>query len=732
MINHFNQSRSIYSRRVFLSQLRGSVTINSSQLSYSSALPSQFCPNATTFLHKSLYPQPHGTHAHFSPHRVNSRHFSFISRKKHSSPSKSTPANANTAMENNKSSSNNRTGSINSPSPNAADSALPGSFLAQFFLSPCAAANDLHLFSLHPKVFPNAPRARYWLNSIRLTLRELLIFSAALAAPTLLTPTLLSRLFQWIAKFDPTFIEFLSSLDNLSLSLYSSNFIIAAAVALYCALIKFPVGELIRRILGWPRSKLGETPPPKFPAKYYNLLLIMVAVCVAETLGSLILSLFAAPSREDPMLIETMLTGQIKYILSTSIISPSLEELLFRGLLFARLLRFVGVWPAYLLSSVAFGAVHYSPDAAKVCECILAGAFFAFSYQFTGKLIIPIALHCLNNSLIAWTFKNISPLAVNQENQHREQHLIRFFALDDYISLLQYALKSTVYSVDSGEFGAEVDNVFNLLDRGKKGYLSYEEFIYLWALQADIVDLMAAAYSCIEKNIQLPIITPELQGLQDASSNNNSHNNANSEINSKNSANSPNSCNEFTFPAVNFFERQHLLENAEKLSVLQHTIDANLSDIKSSAQFRSLSSASQHRLAEFSNRGASPIHSFHVKLFNSYYSQVCRAYLIANKMYPGENSPEGKSGSQGISKEQLAQYLKQLRVLDKEKYYDELCQLHSIAMRFNKHPLASITKNSMLPSERNEHEQSNMRAAAAGGLSFPQYPSRIRPGLDEI
>ena len=78
------------------------------------------------------------------------------------------------------------------------------------------------------------------------------------------------------------------------------------------------------------------------------------------------------------------------------------EEILFRGFILRIVERWVGSWPALLISSALFGAVHLSNENATAFGAaaigVEAGVLFAALYLWTRRLWVPIGLH------IAWNF----------------------------------------------------------------------------------------------------------------------------------------------------------------------------------------------------------------------------------------------------------------------------------------------------------------------------------------
>lgn len=80
------------------------------------------------------------------------------------------------------------------------------------------------------------------------------------------------------------------------------------------------------------------------------------------------------------------------------ILAPVLEEIMFRGILFPSLRARMGMWPAAILSSFIFGAIHlYSPPATVAIT--LGGIASCVAYERTRSLWPCILAHAANNAL---------------------------------------------------------------------------------------------------------------------------------------------------------------------------------------------------------------------------------------------------------------------------------------------------------------------------------------------
>ena len=96
--------------------------------------------------------------------------------------------------------------------------------------------------------------------------------------------------------------------------------------------------------------------------------------------------------------------------------APIVEEIMFRGYLFAALTRWKGPWPAAVISGALFGLAHvlaHPPIAWP--QLAVMGFLLALVFWITGSLLPCIALHAANNALVmslslGWTWQ--VPLAV--------------------------------------------------------------------------------------------------------------------------------------------------------------------------------------------------------------------------------------------------------------------------------------------------------------------------------
>lgn len=85
-------------------------------------------------------------------------------------------------------------------------------------------------------------------------------------------------------------------------------------------------------------------------------------------------------------------------ILCTAVLTPLLEEILYRGIVFDALLPVTGTAWAVLLSSLLFGGMHF--NMVQFVYAFLIAILLSIFYRKSGKLSVPILGHGLTNLLV--------------------------------------------------------------------------------------------------------------------------------------------------------------------------------------------------------------------------------------------------------------------------------------------------------------------------------------------
>jgi membrane protease YdiL (CAAX protease family) len=84
-------------------------------------------------------------------------------------------------------------------------------------------------------------------------------------------------------------------------------------------------------------------------------------------------------------------------ILLGVIVSPIVEELIFRGIILPALLKYTGLWQAVIFLSLVFAMIHWHLPA--FLPLFVMSIIFCYGYLYTGSLITPIGMHVLFNTL---------------------------------------------------------------------------------------------------------------------------------------------------------------------------------------------------------------------------------------------------------------------------------------------------------------------------------------------
>lgn len=84
-------------------------------------------------------------------------------------------------------------------------------------------------------------------------------------------------------------------------------------------------------------------------------------------------------------------------VISSILLSPIIEELVFRKIMFSSLEKMVGFWPSAVVSSVLFAVSHYNTSASL--GYILLGIVWCRAYRKSGNLGVVVIAHMIFNAL---------------------------------------------------------------------------------------------------------------------------------------------------------------------------------------------------------------------------------------------------------------------------------------------------------------------------------------------
>lgn len=144
-------------------------------------------------------------------------------------------------------------------------------------------------------------------------------------------------------------------------------------------------------------KKRGVSVKFSFRVKNYKMLFLSSLVVVTYVLGistpiykSFLLPLFNGAGEEltNPF-------NNLPFTISTIILAPVLEEILFRGLFLKGFLLKYSAKKAIIVSTILFAVIHLLPS--QIINALLLGLFFGFIYYKTKSIGYTIVLHFLAN-----------------------------------------------------------------------------------------------------------------------------------------------------------------------------------------------------------------------------------------------------------------------------------------------------------------------------------------------
>lgn len=133
---------------------------------------------------------------------------------------------------------------------------------------------------------------------------------------------------------------------------------------------------------------------------YYGVMIIVPAMLISILSGAVLSMLGYEEPLQDifECLADEKSTAGVRVVLGVSavVVAPVVEELVFRGVIFASLLRYCSLPMAVLISGVYFAAVHL--HVTSFPALVFLGCTFATGYAVTGSILTPIIMHTLFNS----------------------------------------------------------------------------------------------------------------------------------------------------------------------------------------------------------------------------------------------------------------------------------------------------------------------------------------------
>lgn len=96
-------------------------------------------------------------------------------------------------------------------------------------------------------------------------------------------------------------------------------------------------------------------------------------------------------------------TGFILSLLMVAVFAPIVEEIVFRGVIYPYFRVKLGFVAGIIANGIVFG-INHAPSWELIINAAVMGAFFAYVYERSGTLWIPIIIHGLANAAVTILF----------------------------------------------------------------------------------------------------------------------------------------------------------------------------------------------------------------------------------------------------------------------------------------------------------------------------------------
>jgi uncharacterized protein len=124
---------------------------------------------------------------------------------------------------------------------------------------------------------------------------------------------------------------------------------------------------------------------------------LMVISWGLNVIYGLFLSIFSLSIQQDYSTLFTDVSSAWGIMIGGAVVAPVVEEIIFRGFIFAGLRDRYGWKIAALISSLLFAVIHFQPTA--VLPIVVLGLIFAYLYQRSGSIWPAIIMHLSSNAI---------------------------------------------------------------------------------------------------------------------------------------------------------------------------------------------------------------------------------------------------------------------------------------------------------------------------------------------
>ncbi|MBD3109146.1 CPBP family intramembrane metalloprotease [Bacillus sp. AGMB 02131] len=133
-------------------------------------------------------------------------------------------------------------------------------------------------------------------------------------------------------------------------------------------------------------------------AAFWAIAGIFLAFFAQSIAGMIEAAIGIETGSENTQFLVSVIDKMPLFIITTSIIAPVLEEIVFRKIIFGAIYKRWNFFISALLSSLIFGLVHFEFE--HILLYTAMGFTFAFLYAKTQRIFVPIAAHVMMNTLV--------------------------------------------------------------------------------------------------------------------------------------------------------------------------------------------------------------------------------------------------------------------------------------------------------------------------------------------
>lgn len=146
-------------------------------------------------------------------------------------------------------------------------------------------------------------------------------------------------------------------------------------------------------------GKYGLKNPVTMEKVKQVLAVIGITICLSVALNNIISMSPLVSMSEEYQNANDAFYGSTIWLefLGSALITPFLEELLHRGVVYGRLRRMMGMWPAVIVSALIFAGLHF--NIVQFIYAFLLGIVFALFVEKTGQLYPAIIAHIVANGI---------------------------------------------------------------------------------------------------------------------------------------------------------------------------------------------------------------------------------------------------------------------------------------------------------------------------------------------